>query len=222
MAGKKKKTAAAPPAPIRTKPARAAAPAGPTRQERTNKAVARETLKRRVLAGGLATLAVAAVAGYVVIDRRNSAELREALTAGSCEVDTRTDPTSGGAGSHVASPIFAVNPPAGGNHLASAARGGVFEGTGVPSDGLLVHSLEHGYVVIWHQSDLPADQKTQLEAVEAANPGDIIVVERPSLDVPVAATAWGQRLLCGSVEDEPIARFVDAYVGKGPENVARG
>ena len=219
---KRKKTAAAPPPPVRSKPPRAAAPSGPSRAERQRTAVRRDALRRRLIAGGLATVAIVAVVGYVVVDRRASAELRETLTAGSCDVDQRTDPTAAAGQNHVAAPTFAVDPPAGGNHLAGAARGGVYDGTAVPDDGLLVHSLEHGYVVLWHQSDLPDEQREQLAAVEAANRGDVIVAERPSLPVPVAATAWGQRLLCGQSETVALERFVDAYVGKGPENVPRG
>ena len=85
-----------------------------------------------------------------------------------------------------------------------------------------MHSLEHGYVVLWHQSDLPEEQKEQLVAVEAANRGDVIVAERPSLPVPVAATAWGQRLLCGEVEPAALDRFAEEHVGNGPEDVERG
>jgi len=219
---KRKKTAAAPPPPVRSKPPRAAAPSGPSLAERQRTAVRRDALRRRLIAGGLATVAIVAVVGYVVVDRRASAELRETLTAGSCDVDQRTDPTAAAGQNHVAAPTFAVDPPAGGNHLAGAARGGVYDGTAVPDDGLLVHSLEHGYVVLWHQSDLPDEQREQLAAVEAANRGDVIVAERPMLPVPVAATAWGQRLLCGQSETVALERFVDAYVGKGPENVPRG
>ena len=41
------------------------------------------------------------------------------------------------------------------------------------------------------------------------------------LPVPVAATAWGHRLLCGAVEPDVLARFVDERVGNGPEDVTR-
>jgi hypothetical protein len=38
----------------------------------------------------------------------------------------------------------------------------------------------------------------------------------------VAATAWGTRMLCDAVEAEPLLRFFDEHVGKGPEDVPRG
>ena len=177
-------------------------------------------MRRKLVAAGLALAAVAAVAAFVVVDRRQDAELREALTSGSCEVDTEADTITGGDG-HVQAPTYSVNPPAGGNHLASAARSGVYAGNAVPADGLLVHSLEHGYIVAWHSPDLPAEQKEQLEAFAERHEPDVIVAERPNLPVPVAATAWGHRLLCGEVEPDVLDRFYDEHVGNGPEDVER-
>ena len=227
MAAKKKKTKrpTPPPAPVAKKPPRSAsAPAGPTRKEVEReerwRQERREALRRKLVAGGLATAAVAAVAAYLVVDRRQDAELRDALTSGSCEVDTESDDISGGDG-HVTAPSYSVNPPAGGDHLVSVARSGVYAGTSVPADGQLVHSMEHGYVIAWHQADLPAEQKKALEEFEAEHEGDVIVAERPNLPVPFALTAWNQRLLCQEVEEGPMQRFFDEHVGNGPEDVER-
>ena len=227
MAGKKKKRPTPPPPPVRTKPPRAAtAPAGPTKkqQERSARTSAerRDALRRRLVTAGLLGALLAAVALFVILDRRGDSQLREALTSGSCEVDTQADPTAAAGQNHVPSPSYSVNPPAGGNHLASAARAGVYDGAAVPSDGLLVHSLEHGYVIAWHSPDLPAEQKEQLQAFQRRHDDDVIVVERPNLPVPVALTAWEQRLMCQQVEQAPFERFFDEYVGNGPEDVERG
>jgi hypothetical protein len=98
----------------------------------------------------------------------------------------------------------------------------VYEVGDAPPDGQLVHSLEHGYVVAWHQPDLDSAQQQQLQELQEANPDDVLVVEREGLQVPVAATAWGRRLLCQEVEPAALSRFVEEYVGKGPEDVERG
>ncbi len=222
---KKKKRATPPPGPTRTKPPGTAA-AGPTRKQ--HERAARESAQRRndvrrwLTTAGLVTLVVLVAVGIYLFDRQRGAELRAALTSGSCEVDTQTDPTQAAGRNHVPNPAYAVDPPAGGDHLASAARAGVYEGTSVPPDGLLVHSLEHGYVIVWHQPDLPSEQRTQLEDFQRSHDGDVIVAERASLPVPVAATAWGHRLMCQEVEPAALERFFDKRVGNGPENVARG
>lgn len=226
MASNKKKKRPTPPqAPARTKPPRTAA-AGPTtrQQERAARESAqrRDDVRRWLTTAGLVTLLLLVAVGIWLFDRQRDAGLRAALTSGSCEVDTQTDPTQAAGRNHVQNPTYAVDPPAGGDHLASAARAGVYEGTSVPPDGLLVHSLEHGYVIVWHRPDLPSEQRTQLEDFQRSFDGDVIVAERASLPVPVAATAWGHRLMCQEVELAALDRFFDERVGDGPENVARG
>ena len=223
---KKKKGPTAPPPPVRAAAPRTKAPAGASvreqEREAARKSVAQDSLRRKLVAGALVVAAAAAVGAYVVVDRRGNAELSDALTAGSCEVDEQTDPTSGPPGNHVPNPSFAVDPPAGGNHLGSGVTAsGVYAGERVPVDGLLVHSLEHGYVVLWHQPGLDPGGLAQLVALQEASGNDVIVVERASLPVPVAATAWGHRLLCGAVEPAVLKRFVDERVGNGPEDVTR-
>lgn len=223
---KKKKRPTAPPPPVRAAAPRAKAPAGASvreqEREAARKSVARDSLRRKLVAGALVVAAAAAVGAYVVVDRRGNAELSDALTAGSCEVDEQTDPTSGPPGNHVPNPSYAVDPPAGGNHLGSGVTAsGVYAGDRVPVDGLLMHSLEHGYVVLWHQPGLDPGGLAQLVALQEASGNDVIVVERASLPVPVAATAWGHRLLCGAVEPAVLTRFVDERVGNGPEDVTR-
>jgi hypothetical protein len=226
MASKKKKRPTPPPAPVRKAPGPGAAPAGSTRKQRDQSArhtaQRRDALRRWLTTAGLVALAILVVGGVWLFNRQQDAELRASLTAGGCEVDTRTDPTRAAGLNHVPSPRYAVNPPAGGDHLASTARGGVYEGASVPDDGALVHALEHGYIVVWHQPDLPAEQRTQLADFERRHDGDVIVAERASLPVPVAATAWGHRLLCQEVEQAPLDRFFDERVGDGPEDVERG
>ena len=226
MAGKKKKRPTAPPPPVRTSAPRTKVPAGtsPREQQReaARKAAAQDSLRRRLVAGGLVVAALAAVGAYVLVDRRGDTELTDALTSGSCQVDEQTDPTSSPPGNHVPSPTYDVDPPAGGNHLgAVATSSGTYAEPQVPDDGLLVHSLEHGYVVVWHQPGLEPAGLAQLTALQESSGNDVILVERDTLSVPVAATAWGHRLLCGEVEPETLERFVAERVGDGPEDVPR-
>ena len=227
MASKKKKRPTPPPPPVRSKPPRAAsAPQGPTpkqlQREAQQAAAKRDALRRKLVAAGLAVAAIAAVAAYVVFDRRGDAELRDALTSGGCSVDDKADPTAPPGQNHVQRPGYEVEPPAGGNHLASVARSGVYRGQDVPPDGQLVHALEHGYVIAWHRPDISAEDRKALEDFEAEHDGDVLVVERPRLPVPVAATAWNNRLLCPSLDEQALERFFDEHVGNGPEDVPRG
>ena len=194
MASKRRKRSGPPPRPEPRphRPRRTTGPATKAQQQAAAAQRRKQALRRRLVIALLVLAALAAVVAYVVVDRRQDESLEQALTAGTCDVDTETDDISGGDG-HVASPSYSVNPPAGGDHLSSVARGGVYSGDAVPPEGQLVHALEHGYVIAWHQPNLPAEQKKQLEEFQSRQEDDVIVAERASLPVPFAATAWEQR-----------------------------
>ncbi len=173
---------------------------------------------KKVLVGGLlGAIALSTVAVLVLRSQRADRQLGAALTAGTCTTDARTDPSRGKG--HVRRPTFRVDPPAGGDHTEKVAKAGTYSGADLPADGALVHALEHGYVVLWHRPDVPT---ADLETIARRHRGDVIVAERASMTVPVAATAWESRLLCRAVEPAVLERFVQARVGDGPEDVSRG
>jgi hypothetical protein len=223
VASRKRKRTGPPPRPAAKphRPRRTTGPATRAQQQAAAAQLRKQARLRRLVIALLVLAAVGAVVAYVVSERREDESLAQALTAGTCDVDTESDTISGGDG-HVEAPSYSVDPPAGGDHLVSVARGGVYDGDAVPADGQLVHALEHGYVVAWHAPDLPAEQVEQLAAFEQRHDGDVIVAERDGMTTPVAATAWGQRLLCGEVEPDALDRFAEAHVGNGPEDVPRG
>jgi len=225
MAAKKKKRGATPPPPVRKKPPRAAADAGPSKRQlerdAQRSAQRQGQLRRRVVTAGLVAGALVVAGGVFFLDRRGDSQLREVLTSGGCTVDKRADPARPTGQNHVPNPTFAVNPPAGGDHLAGVADSDVYSGNSVPDDGLLVHSLEHGYIVLWHAPDLPANQKQRLVAFAEQRDPDVIVTERADMPVPVSATAWGHRLLCPDVQPDALKRFFDEHVDNGPEDVPR-
>lgn len=113
-------------------------------------------------------------------------------------------------------PTYTVDPPSGGDHLSPSVGAGVYEGDNIPPDGVLVHSLEHGYVILWFRAE------EDLDVVQEAReqfPRDTIVVQRPSLSVPVAATAWGHRLLCNPADAATLADFVEERRNQAPEKI---
>jgi hypothetical protein len=221
---KRKKTAAPPTGQAKRTPAESA-DARARRQsvkDEQRKSQQREAWRRRLTVIGATVLVVAVAGGIFLFDQRRAADLEADLTAGSCETDQRSDPTRPAGQNHVPNASYQVEPPAGGDHAPAAARSGVYESDSAPPDGQLVHSLEHGYVIAWHSPELAEADRRGLTELEERYPGDLLVVERPGLPTPVAATAWGQRLLCQAVEPVALSRFVEQYVGKGPENVERG
>lgn len=206
---------------LRNKPRRD--PSEPTREERWAAAKAERHRKARLRQAAAVALGVLVLAGLVtwqVTNRRNAQRTIAALTSGSCKYDTETDP--GPTTQHVPSASYRLNPPSGGPHIASAASAGVYTAENAPEDSLVVHAFEHGYISVFYRPDLPAPEVKKLTKFARDNANDVLLLPRPTLPEPVAASAWRRRLLCGELEMASLNRFLDAYVGKGPEKVRRG
>ncbi len=137
------------------------------------------------------------------------------MTATGCRYDSRSDPGRGDTGNTT----FSVDPPSGGPHGASPANSRSYQVENAPDDGAVVHALEHGRIAIWYRPDLPAPEIERLAGLLDVRRGMVLVVPRATLRGPVAATAWGRRLLCPQPDVEALGRFVRTYVNKGPEKV---
>ena len=209
--------------------AKAAKPArertGPTRSERLAAAEAarrrKTTRTRALIAGGLIAL-LALLTITIVNSRRSNQRIVNNLEAsGACDYDSRNDTDAGAGRNHVSGNItYKVDPPSGGDHNPSPSPPGVFTAANVPPDAQIVHSLEHGYVAIWHRPDLDAATLERLRALANEYSRDVLLVPRPSLgETPVAATAWHHRLICERPDVEALERFITAYRNKGPEDV---
>lgn len=161
------------------------------------------------------------VIGFVVTSDRKAREQEAArFQTGSCQFDRKSDPDDGPGRNHTPTPTFTLNPPAGGNHTPQAAPAGIYTDANTPSDGTVVHAMEHGYVVLWYRPDLDEAGLTTLRDLAEKHARDVLMVPRPSLPTPVAATAWHARASCGGVEAATLERFITTFVNKGPEKVA--
>lgn len=158
-----------------------------------------------------------------------------AATSANCTKDSKMDPYGEGA-THLVhtdgptydgplaphdNPKYSVNPPSGGDHLSVAASAGIYEGSRVPKDGNLVHSLEHGYVIVWFKPSLSDADKAALRGMRGNSEiaRDVLIVERSDMPTVVAATAWGQRLLCDGVGVKQLTDFVKDARNKAPEKI---
>lgn len=125
------------------------------------------------------------------------------------------------------------NPPTSGEHYVEWTRQGVY--TDAPDDRNLVHSLEHGYVVMHYKcSPSEADQteatnsamsdadcedrRDKLETVyENKGKYKLIVIPRPDLDTNFALTAWNYIDKFDDFDRGRIEKFIDAHLNMGPE-----
>jgi hypothetical protein len=195
----------------------------PTQAERLEalrRARRRRSQLVRFSVAAVAVIVIGGVVAWQVASRRQAQRTIAAMTMGACDYDTRSDP--GRVNEHADAVSFKVNPPAGGVHEPSPARAGSYSEEASPPDGQVVHSLEHGYIAISYDPQLAPRDVAALKDIAAAHDEDVLLLPRNDLAVPVAATAWHRRLLCSEVEPASIRKFVQAYVGNGPENVERG
>lgn len=125
---------------------------------------------------------------------------------------------------------YPTKPPAGGRHYAQWADDLAYEDP--PDVKLLVHSLEHGRVVIWFKRGLPRDARAALKAYYDDDPYQTILVpDTTGMTYDVAATAWnrdpepqgtGRLLGCPRYGDEvftALEAFKDEHRGRGPEPI---
>ena len=87
----------------------------------------------------------------------------------------------------------------------------------------LVHSLEHGNIVIYYD-DPPGQVLERLRGWARLYDGQwsgIVLVPAAGLDQSVVLTAWTKRLVLDEFRPELAAAFIDAYRGRGPENPVR-
>jgi len=123
---------------------------------------------------------------------------------------------------------YPTNPPTSGPHYPIWAA---FKAYASPvNPGFLVHSMEHGAVVIHYRcDDVPCDgELAELATFLAARPSDPLCVEpvlarvvtTPSLtlDTRFAVSAWGASLRSDCFDLEALATFLDLYYAKAPED----
>src|SRR3954470_18809085 len=103
---------------------------------------------------------------------------------------------------------YKQNPPVFGPHNPTWASDGDYVGQGSPGLEHLVHPLEHGRVIIWYKPTLAQRGISQLETLfsepmEGKPEGyKQILVENPAIPGEVAASAWGQQMICKTLNDK--------------------
>jgi hypothetical protein len=153
-------------------------------------------------------------------------DLQEAANAAGCELASNRATSR----DHVEDPSFEQNPPTSGSHFAAPAEDGLYNGE-PPTDGELVHSLEHGRVIIWAKPSLPREARQTIRALFDNDSFQLLVVRRASMPYAVAATAWnadpepngtGRLMGCPEWNDDvpdALRSFMDEHRANGPEPV---
>ena len=116
---------------------------------------------------------------------------------------------------------YPETPPTSGPHYDTWIKAGVYDAPQTPER--LVHSLEHGNIVIYY-GKLAPDAKAMLKAWTEAYSGQwdaVVVAPLADLDKGVILTAWQKKLSLDAFDPAAAAAFVDAFRGRGPERAVR-
>lgn len=120
---------------------------------------------------------------------------------------------------------YNTNPPTSGRHYGTAAQAGFY--VEPRPAGNLVHSLEHGAVVIYYDPAKLTDEIRQslTRFVQAHRDqwASVIVVPNPDPqpEAPFILTAWTKMLKLDTYDIPTIRAFLAEYLGRGPENPVR-
>ena len=160
--------------------------------------------------GGIAFITVVLLIGGVFLLSKQDERLNKPLLGQEVGVISRQHVPDG-------TPVkYDTNPPAGGNHYPEPAHAGLY--TTPPPDGNLVHSLEHGAVILWYRSNLPPNDVYRLTKIFEEIPlAKKIMTPRDSLDVSVALSSWDRVLKLKTIDEAQIKAFFDTNMNRGPE-----
>jgi Protein of unknown function (DUF3105) len=124
---------------------------------------------------------------------------------------------------------YKTNPPTAGKHYVQPAADGAY--AKAPADVELVHTQEHGRIIIWFKPTLPKAERAALKALFDQDSDKMVLVPRANMPYPVAASAWGATpdplgtgYVMGCERFTPkvfdaLRTFRDAHRGNGPEPV---
>jgi hypothetical protein len=222
------------------------------REERERKAKEAQQRKRLVGVGAAGALALAAVVVIVVllagggggseskasedvlpgggsVPEQQVTDLQEATRAAGCELSSERATTREHLGNVDARVKYRTNPPTDGRHYQNPADDGAY--SEAPPDTTLVHTLEHGRVIVWFKPSLPEEQRADLKALFDEDEYQMVLVPRRNMDYDVAASAWnadpvpngtGRLMTCKSFSPgvfDAIRTFRDEHRSNGPEPV---
>ncbi|MFA6076585.1 MAG: DUF3105 domain-containing protein [Candidatus Paceibacterota bacterium] len=111
--------------------------------------------------------------------------------------------------------IYNSNPPTSGPHWVDTAGAGIKDES--TPDELLLHSMEHGAVVVWYREGLDQSDVDKITEAFNSSSGKKIMLARKDLDVPVALTSWGYLLKLQTIDETKIKEFIETNNDRAPE-----
>jgi hypothetical protein len=112
--------------------------------------------------------------------------------------------------------IYSTRPATSGRHMGQVAITGVYDKK--LDERLIIHNLEHGYVVLWHDDEADPDQVDAMkswaqERIEDGFPKIILAEYHETLPAEgnFAAVAWDHRQVCEEFDEDVFQVFLDNH-----------
>ena len=157
-------------------------------------------------------------------------ELQQAVEAAGCKLSQNKASSRDHSTDLSESIEYEQNPPNSGKHFQVEAQDGAYEQA--PDVKELVHSLEHGRIIIWFKQSLPEEQRANLKALFDEDTYQMLIAPNETdMQFEVAASAWGAdpmplgtgyTLGCPKYDEgvfDAIRAFKDEHRSKGPEPI---
>lgn len=119
-------------------------------------------------------------------------------------------------------PIYSTDPPTSGDHDPVEAPVGFYDES--PGDAHLVHSMEHGDVIIWYDCTKAPDGDCETlkagikELILAMGSNHLIAAPR-SMPTVLALTSWGKLQRFDAFDVEGMRAFILRNINNGPEKL---
>lgn len=185
----------------------------------------REEIRSRALIWGGVIIAVAVIAGLVIMVLLNEAENQRALEAEAENPIEGVEEYEVAAGNHVQGlpepePVDGeLLPPVGGPHDPAWQNCGVYEAPVYSRHAM--HSMEHGAVWVTYNPDLTTSEDVSTLKGALLNKSYTLMSPMPEQTVPIALTAWGVQLSVEEAADERVELFLTKYI-QGPQTPEPG
>jgi len=156
-------------------------------------------------------------------------DLEEAVQAAGCELESFKADSRDHLTDINETVKYGSDPPTSGKHFEAAAEDGAYEQT--PDLKTLVHTLEHGRIIIWFKPTLPEQQRANLKALFDEDEYQMVLAPDDTMPYQVAASAWsrdptplgtGRLLGCKTYGDkifDAIRTFKDEHRSNSPEPI---
>ena len=117
-------------------------------------------------------------------------------------------------------PIYNSNPPTSVMHSPNFVDWGVYTDRMPPE--VMVHNMEHGGVIVWHNCDAPpklsaadckrlTDDLARVVRAQVAAKKEVVMVPYPAMDRRIALTAWTKLLFLDSFDEQQVRGFIQRY-----------